>query len=115
MSTGYLELFIEQGETFSADIKLETNSKGSFELDRYFAKSEIRKSYWSANTTAVFDTVVYNNGINDMITISLDSGITQNIASGRYVYDVFITCITNNVRTKVMGGILTVNPSSTKI
>lgn len=115
MSAGYLELYLEQGETFSVDITLDSLNGSPYNLSNYSAKSEIRKSYWSANSTASFSTNISADGTTGIITLSLDAATTQNVASGNYVYDVFLTNQTSNTRSKVLEGILFVDPSSTKI
>lgn len=115
MATGYLELFLQQGETFSIDITLDSLNGLPYNLADYTAKSEIRKSWWSANSTASFATEIYDNGSEGIIKLSLDAPITQNVSSGKYVYDVFITDSTTQTRSKILEGILFVDPSSTKI
>jgi hypothetical protein len=112
MSAGYLELFLEQGEDFSVDITLDSINNSPYDISNYSVKSQIRKSYWSANTTAQFNTTITSNNV---LTISLTSPVTQNVASGRYVYDVFLTSRVSNTRSKILEGILYVDPSSTKI
>jgi hypothetical protein len=111
MSAGYLELFLEQGESFSVNITLDALNGSPYDLSNYIVKSQIRKSHWSANTTAVFDSTISANGV---INLSLSAPVTQNVESGRYVYDVFLTNTSNN-RSKVLEGIVFVDPSSTKI
>ena len=113
MASGYLELFIEQGESFSANISLTSLNNASYNLSSYSAKSDIRKSYWSANTTASFETNI--DSVYGEITLSLSANASQNIASGRYVYDLFLTDSTDGTRSKVLEGILFVEPSATKI
>lgn len=114
MAAGYLELFLEQGESFSVDITLDAINGSPYDLSDFAVKSQIRKSHWSIDTTAVFDSSISANGSNGIITLSLPATTTQSIESGRYVYDVFLTNSSNN-RSKVLEGILFVDPSSTKI
>jgi hypothetical protein len=114
MAAGYLELFLEQGEDFSVDITIDAINGTPYDLSDFSVKSQIRKSHWSANTAAIFDASISANGENGIITLSLNSPITENISSGRYVYDVFLTNSSNN-RSKILEGILFVDPSSTKL
>lgn len=114
MAAGYLELFLEQGESFSVDIALDALNGSPYDLSDFTVKSQIRKSHWSTDTTAIFDASISANGTDGVITLSLDAPITQNVESGRYVYDVFLTNSSNN-RSKVLEGILFVDPSSTKL
>lgn len=113
MSAGYLELFLEQGETFSANVTLDQLNGSPYDLSNYSAKSEIRKSYWSANNSASFITSI--DITEGTIGLTLSANTTQNLSSGRYVYDVFLTDSITNSRSKVLEGILFVEPSATKI
>lgn len=115
MSAGYLELYLEQGEDFSVSITLDGMSGYPYNLSNSIIKSDIRKSYWSANTTASFSANVANTELG-VVTLSLSANVTQNINSGRYVYDVFVTNTAEPTsRSKVLEGILHVEPSATKI
>lgn len=113
MSAGYLELYLEQGEDFSVNITLDALNGEPYNLANSNVKSEIRKSYWSANTTATFNSQIYN-AIEGVVNLSLSSNVTSNISSGKYVYDLFLTNTTDNARSKVLEGVLFVEPSATK-
>lgn len=113
MAAGYLDLFIEQGETFSANVSLDAFNGTAFNLSEYAAKGEIRKSHWSENYSALFGTSISAN--TGTINLRLSAQTTQNLDSGRYVYDVFITNTNTSDRTKVLEGILFLEASSTKI
>lgn len=113
MAAGYLELYIEQGESFSANISLVGTNESSYNLATYSAKSDIRKSYWSETITASFDTFI-NVGSGDVV-ISLRSNTSQEITAGRYVYDLFLMDASSNTRSKILEGILFIEPSATKI
>ena len=112
MAAAYQELFLEQGTTFTTNITLDDIDGVQYDLTGVIAKSQIRKSYYSANTTAEFTTTINipNTGI---ILLSLDAPTTANIASGRYVYDVAIKDTANTV-TRVLEGIVNVIPQVTK-
>lgn len=113
MSAGYLELFLEQGEYFSANVTLDAVNGSYYDLTNYSAKSQIRKSYWSESPVAEFSTTV--EGQDGIITITLDANTTQTLTSSRYVYDIFIFNANNATsRTKVLEGIIFVDPSATK-
>ena len=89
MAAGYQELFIEQGSDYVTTITLDDIDGIAFDLTGYTGKSQIRKSYYSANATAEF-TITINNPTDGIIGINLNSANTANIAPGRYVYDVEI-------------------------
>ena len=112
MAAGYQELFLEQGTTFTTNITLDDIDGIPFDLTGVRAKSQIRKSYYSANTTAEFN-VVINTPTSGVILLLLDAPTTSNIAAGRYVYDVAIKDTANTV-TRVLEGIVNVIPQVTK-
>lgn len=111
MAAGYQELFIEQGSDYVTTITLDDVNGVPFDLTNYTGKSQMRKSYYSANATAEF-TITIQDPESGSISISLDSANTANISAGRYLYDVVIK---NNdeVKTRVLEGIVNVLPQVT--
>lgn len=115
MSAGYQELFMEQGSSFNTTIELDDVYGQSYNLQNYSASSQMRKSYYSSNATATFDTTVY--GVNGQILLQLDAPTTANIKPGRYVYDVLIysTSDAANNTIRVLEGIINVSPRVTRV
>ena len=113
MAAAYQELFLEQGTTFTTSITLDDIDGVPYDLTDVTAKSQIRKSYYSANTTAEFS-VTINDPAEGVIILILDASTTANIAAGRYVYDVAIKDTANTV-TRVLEGIVNVIPQVTKL
>lgn len=113
MSAGYLELYIEQGETFSANVSLDQINGSPYDLSSYTVRGDIRKSYWSANVSAAFITSIDDS--NGTIGLYLSANTTQNLSYGKYVYDIFLTDTITNHRSKVLEGMVFVDPSATKI
>lgn len=114
MPAGYSEFFLEQGASFNTSIVLDDVSGAAFNLVGYTASSQMRKSYYSSNAAATFNT---NTGVNPslgVITLSLPSANTANIYPGRYLYDVYVTN-TNQERVRVLEGIINVTPQVTKV
>ena len=103
-------LSLDQGSSFTESVRYLDNSKIPISLVGYTVKSQMRKSYYSANAIT-FDTIL-TNGTTGNITISLNFNTTANISSGRYVYDVKAN--TANTAIKIQEGIITVNPGVTK-
>lgn len=112
MAAAYQELFLEQGTTFTTNITLDDIDGVPYDLTGVSGKSQIRKSYYSANTTAEF-VVTINDPASGIILLGLDASVTSNIAAGRYVYDVAIKDTANTV-TRVLEGIVNVIPQVTK-
>lgn len=111
MAAGYQELFVEQGADYNTTITLDAADGTDYNLTGYTAKSQIRKSYYSANATAQF-TITIPTPNNGGLIMALSSANTANIAAGRYVYDVIIKDSSNNV-TRVLEGIVNVLPRVT--
>ena len=105
----YAELIVDQGSTFSTILTLTDDTTNlPINVSNYTINANIKKSYYSANNTAIFTSTINDAG-NGNVTISLTSDSSANIKSGRYVYDVKVTSPTNVV-TRIVEGILTVTP-----
>lgn len=112
MPAGYQELFCDKGTTFITSVTLDDINGTPYDLSLASAKGQIRKSYYSANSTADF-VVTIPQPLNGVITLGLSSDTTANITSGRYVYDVLLKDSSNNI-TKVLEGIINIIPQVTK-
>ena len=112
MPAAYSNLVLEQGTTFSTTITIDDVYGEVFDLSGFSARAEMRKSYYSANATAVFTTSI--NGTNGIITLELTPQATANIAPGRYVYDAIIVDSIRNITTRVLEGIIEVTPRVTR-
>ena len=116
MAAGYQNLYIEQGASFDISITLDDVYGNNYDLSNATAKGQIRKSYYSANTTAVFNTNIDVSSAT--IALSLDSNQTANIAPGRYVYDAVVSYAgapgTANTVVRILEGVVDVSPSVTR-
>jgi len=109
----YVELFIDQGTTFKNTINLTDDTTNvPINVYGYSVSSQIRRSYYSANISANI-TCNISNVSNGEITMSMTSANTTNIKAGRYVFDV-VTLDPLNVKTRVLEGIISINPQVTK-
>ena len=104
-------LVIDQGSTFTANLQYVTNSKIPVDLTGYSVRSQLRKSYKSANSATIATTIT--NASYGNITLSLSSIQTSNLPHGRYVYDVELTS-SSNVVSRIVEGIVTVTPEVTR-
>lgn len=111
MPAAYSNLYLEQGSTFNTTITLDDVYGDNYDLTGFTASSQMRKSYYSSNATAVFTTSI--NLVQSTITLSLNSATTANIAPGRYVYDTVLIDQTNQ-KTRILEGIIDVSPSVTR-
>lgn len=111
MAAGYQELFVEQGSDFTITLTIDDVDGNPFDLTGYTAKSQVRKSYYSANATAEF-IITLTNPLEGLITLNLSSANTANIYPGRYVYDLYVND-NLNVKTRVLEGIVNILPRVT--
>lgn len=112
MAAGYQELFVEQGSNYSTSITLDDSNGEPFDLTDYQSKCQMKKSYYSTNATAEFATTI-SSPAEGIITLTMNSNVSANIAAGRYVYDVIIKSSSNTV-TRVLEGIVNIIPQVTK-
>lgn len=111
--SAYVELYIDQGATFSSVITMVDDlTNSAVNVSGYSAQSQIRRSPYSANITANLVCTI-SDAANGQITLSLDSANTSNIQSGRYLFDVLVTD-TNDVVTRILEGTMTVTPQITR-
>lgn len=103
-------LKIEQGTDFSTSITLTDDDNDAIDLTSYSGAGQIRKYYTS--TTAVNWTVSLG-GNTGIVTISLGSNTTNNMTSGRYVYDIELTD-GSGIVSRILEGIVTITPGVTR-
>lgn len=108
----FIELELDQGATFNADIDFAEANSVPINISGYTFTSSIKKSYYSSKVTANLDIITYN-AANGNLIIGLTAAKTANIKPGRYVFDIK-QLDTSNVTTRVVEGIITVNPQVTK-
>jgi len=111
MPAAYQNLYIEQGATYDLTIAVDDVYGNTYNLASTTAISQIRKSYYSANTKAVFVTAI--NSFDGTISLHLDASDTANIAPGRYVYDTILSQQGSVVR--ILEGVIDVSPGVTNV
>jgi hypothetical protein len=99
---------IDQGTTFTTSVSLTDESGSPLDLTAYTANAQIRKWYTSSNSVSFNTELVDGN-----IVLSLNANTSALLVAGRYVYDVIVRDGSNNV-TRVVEGIVTVNPRVTR-
>lgn len=108
--TAYLD--IDQGSDFVAEFTLENDDETTMNLSGYAVYSQFRKSYGS--TTGYSFQCIVTNAPAGKIAISLSGVVSSTIKSGRYLYDIELIS-TAGTKTRVVEGILTINPEITRI
>jgi len=109
-AVAYLD--IDQGSDFTAEMTLEGDTGVAMNLTGFQVYSQFRKSFGStighSFTTSIVDATT------GVITLSLSGTYSSGIRPGRYLYDVEIVN-TDGRKTRVVEGIVTINPEITKI
>ena len=103
-------LKIDQGASFSSDVTV-TNSDGNVtDLTGYTTEAKMAKSYGASDSVTITSalasdptTGVIELTLNDTQTGALD-------APARYVYDVYLTQTSTSKVTRVIEGVITIDP-----
>ncbi len=106
-----LNLFLDQGTTFSANITVLDRTGSPKNLSGFTARSQFRRSYEAANSISFTATIpVSTDGI---VRLQLSPSTSSNAKAGRYFYDVEIENSANVVE-RVAQGILVIDPEVTR-
>lgn len=103
-------LYIDQGTNFLIELDVFDDTGTSLDLAGYSVSSSIRKIY-STSTVANFVAEITEE---NQIVLSLTAEATEVIRPGKYQYDVLLTS-SENVRTKIVEGLLFVLPTMTRL
>ena len=107
-------LQIDKGATFSSDVTVTDTDGTAFDLTGYTAEAKMAKGYDAVNTRVTLTTTINGDPTTGIITISLTADQTKELdAPARYVYDVEITKTSDSTITRVIEGIITINPDVT--
>lgn len=102
-------LIVDQGANFVYNVYLIDQNGDAFDITGYTANAQIRKTY----TSTTYNTIDVAVGSTDgLITLSMNAAITANLTNNRYVYDLQLHA--NNVTSRILEGIVTVNPEVTR-
>lgn len=102
-------LIVDQGADFVYNVYLIDTNGDAFDITGYTANAQIRKTYTSTTYNTIDVTVGGNTGL---VTLSMNAAITANLTNSRYVYDLQLHA--NNVTSRILEGIVTVNPEVTR-
>lgn len=105
-------LYVDAGTNYSNIITVAATTGQALDLSGYTVASQMRKSYGSS-TAYNFSASVYD-AANGKVRLQLTPTQSEAIPAGRWLYDVEITSPAGN-KTRVVEGIVTVNPQITQI
>ena len=106
-------IFIDAGADFSTTVTVTDSSGSALDLTGYTHAAQIRKTYESASATVSFTTTT-TDATGGKFTLTLTNTQTSAVPHGRYVYDAVITQTSGGTKTRVVEGIVTVNPRVTQ-
>ena len=104
-----LNLFIDQGTDFATTIEVADEEGVPIDLSTYTGRAQMRKHY----TSTVYHSFTVSGNASGVITVSMNAATTANIAGGRYVWDLEMVA-TGNVVSRIVEGIVTINPEVTR-
>ena len=105
-------LYVDAGSTYSNIITVTASNGQALNLSGYSVASQMRKSYQSS-TAYAFTASVYD-AATGKIRLQLTDEQSAAIPAGRWLYDVEIES-PSGAKTRVVEGIVTVNPQITQI
>jgi hypothetical protein len=109
-----VDLYIDQGSDFYAELVLENEDRNIIDLTGFEIYSQFRKSPGTP-TYYTFETDIVDQPALGKISLSLPGMVSTNIKPGRYLYDVEIVDSINNIRLRVVEGVVIVTPEITRI
>ena len=108
---GISNIFIDAGADFTTTVTVTDSADSPVDLTSYTHDAQIRKTYDSSSATQTFTTTT-TDATAGQFTLVLTNVQTAAIPHERYVYDAVIT--TGSTKTRVVEGIVTVNPRVTQ-
>ncbi len=105
-------LYVDAGSTYSNIITVSASNGQALDLTGFTVASQMRKSYGSS-TVYNFTSSIYN-AAQGKVRLQLTDTQSQAIPAGRWLYDVEIRSSSGSV-TRVVEGIVTINPQITQI
>lgn len=105
-------LYVDQGAFYRTYVTVANTDGSPLDLTGFTAASQMRKSYQSS--TAFNFTTSISNPTQGRVRVELSSDQSRVIPAGKYLYDIEVTSPTGE-RTRVVEGIVLINPEITKI
>ena len=105
---------IDQGADVAIQLYLVNTDGSPKNLTNHLITAKMKKNFNSDSAdTTEFISAVMTPPTDGIITLSLTNTQTDQLKSGRYVYDVEITKTSNGEKTRVVEGQVTINPGVT--
>lgn len=104
-------LVMDQGTDYLTEFDVTDDDGNILDLTNYTGTAQMRKHYTS--TTYYSFTVGFNIPLGT-VSLSMTANATNSIPAGRYVYDCELLDTSNNKRSRLVEGIVTVTPQVTR-
>lgn len=102
-------LTVDQGANFLYNVYLIDANGTAINISGYTGNCQIRKTY----TSTTYNTMnVAITGASGLVSLTMNSTVTANLTSTRYVYDLELS--SNNVVSRILEGTITVSPQVTR-
>ena len=109
---GITNLTIEKGVTFDVTITLNDASGNPIDLTEYTASGKMRSSLYNTSDVFNIDCNIVSPATNGNIQLYQDYDYTATIPPGRYFYTVDIFDSGNDIKKRVLEGLIIVTPSA---
>ena len=103
-------IVIDQGTDYEVTINVKDANTTPIDLNGFTSQAQIRKYFTSTKKYDFSVTIAANTG---EVTLAMSAANTAKISAGRYLYDCVLTSNTN-VMSRVVEGIVTINPRVTR-
>jgi hypothetical protein len=111
MAAGYQDQWLEQGSDFLTDLTLNDVNGNPYDLTDFTVESKAKTSYYSKNVVITFDASVAD-AANGIIMLAANNAVTANVSPRqKLVYDVIITDSNSGAKTRVLEGLIFVDPA----
>ena len=102
-------LTVDLGANFLYNVYLIDANGTAIDISGYTGNCQIRKTY----TSTTYNTMnVAITGASGLVSLTMNSTVTANLTSTRYVYDLELS--SNNVVSRILEGTITVSPQVTR-
>ena len=110
LSKQTVNFVLDQGATLEKTITAQNSAGGNVTISSGTCAAKMRQSTYSGNNIHSFSTSVTGSNV----TISMTATNTANVAVDQYVYDVEYTQSDETTVERLVEGVITVSPESTK-
>jgi hypothetical protein len=115
MAAGKYKIVVEQGATFHMDFVIRMADENVWNLTGYSARMQVRPSVESDSfiLSATNSNYITLGGVAGTVDLDLPASVTEDLAAGRYVYDLELVSAGGQV-WRILEGSFIVDPEVTR-